>query len=192
MTTVQILRSWWRVRYPVYLLGLVVGMVMMWLPFKTSQDNDAWESRLRIDGVPAQAVIDELVHKQRNSNTMHLRYEVAGAERRAEVGCWEVCLPAGTEVQVWVNPDDPADFVTEFGTLSGNRGRFQGVIGMAGLILFGSMVLAILTRLLARRRDRRRQDWQRQQRDQRQRQFANARTATKRKPSRRRQTGRRM
>lgn len=42
MTTVQILRSWWRARYPVYVLGLLVGMVMMWLPFKTFKDNDAW------------------------------------------------------------------------------------------------------------------------------------------------------
>lgn len=42
MATVQNLRSWWRARYPVYALGLLVGMVMMWLPFKTFEDNDAW------------------------------------------------------------------------------------------------------------------------------------------------------
>lgn len=173
-------------RYPVYILGLAVGMVMMWLPIKTSQDNDAWESRLRVDGVPAQAVIDEFVHKRRNSNTMHLRYELAGAQRQAEVGCWEVCLPAGSAVRIWVNPNDPDDFVTEFGTLSGNRDRLQGVVGAAGLMLFGAMVLAVIARLYQRRRDRRRHDWQRQQREQRQRQFANARAGRKRKPSRRR------
>ncbi|WP_406072745.1 DUF3592 domain-containing protein [Micromonospora sp. NBC_01638] len=185
MATVQILWSWWRVRYPAYVLGLAVGMVMMWLPVKTFQDNDAWESRLRVDGVPAPAVVDELVHKRRNSNTMHLRYEFAGAQRQAEVGCWEVCLRAGSAVRIWVNPDDPDDFVTDFGVLSGHRGRLQGVVGAAGLVLSGSMALAVIARLYQQRRDRRRRDWQQQQRDQRQRQFVNARVGTKRKPSRR-------
>ncbi|WP_430497833.1 DUF3592 domain-containing protein [Micromonospora trifolii] len=186
MAIVQILRSWWRARYPVYVLGLAVGMVMLWLPFKTFQDNDAWESRLRVEGVPAQAVIDEVVHKQRNSNTMHLRYEVAGAQRQAEVGCWEVCLAAGSAVRIWVNPNDPEDFVTDFGELSGHRGRLQGVVGAAGLVLSVWMALAVIARGYQRRRDRRRRDWQRQQQDQRQRQFVNARSGSKRKPSRRR------
>ncbi|MFI6244268.1 hypothetical protein ACIBEF_30850 [Micromonospora sp. NPDC050795] len=135
----QILRSWWRVRYPVYALGLVVGMVMLWLPF-------------------------------------------AGAPRQAEVGCWEVCLAAGSAVRIWVNPDDPDDFVTDFGILSGHRGRLQGVVGAAGLVLSGWMALAVIAHLYQQRRGHRRQDWQRQQRDQRQRQFANARAGTKRKP----------
>ncbi|MEU8158447.1 DUF3592 domain-containing protein [Micromonospora sp. NPDC048986] len=182
MATVQILRSWWLARYPVYALGLAVGLVMMWLPLKTFQDDDAWGRRLRVNGVPAQAVVDELVHKRRN--TMHLRYEFAGAQRQAEVGCWEVCLPAGSAMQIWVNPDDPEDFVTDFGILSGHRGRLQGVIGAAGLVLSGWMALATVARGYQRRRDRRRQDWQRQQRDQRRRQPTNARAATKRKPSR--------
>ncbi|MFI6782646.1 DUF3592 domain-containing protein [Micromonospora sp. NPDC050276] len=180
----QILRSWWRVRYPLYILGLAVGLVMMWLPFKTAQDNDTWGRRLRVDGVPAQAAVDELVHKRRN--TMHLRYEFAGAHRQAEVGCWEVCLPAGSAVRIWVNPNDPGDFITDFGILSGHRGRLQGVVGAAGLVLSGWMALAVIARGYQRRRDRRRQNWQRQQRDQRQRQFANAGAGRKRKPSRRR------
>ncbi|MET7951725.1 DUF3592 domain-containing protein [Micromonospora sp. NPDC005324] len=184
MATVQILRNWWRARYPVYILGLAVGMVMMWLPFMTFQDNDAWASRLRVHGLSAQAVVDELVHKRRN--TMHLRYEFAGAQRQAEVGCWEVCLPAGSAVRIWVNPNDPEDFVTEFGILSGHRGRLQGVVGAAGLVLSGAMALAVIARGTQRRRDRRRQDWQRQQRDQRRRQFIKARAGAKRKPSRQR------
>jgi hypothetical protein len=186
MATVEILRSWWRVRYPVYMLGIVAGLVMMWLPYKTFHDNDAWEDRLRAEGVPVQGVIDELVHKGRNSNTMHLRYELAGAELWAEVGCWEACHPADTPVRIWVNPDDPGDFVTEFGTLSGHRGRVQGGIGMAGLVLSGSMVLTAFTRLDQRRRDRRQRDWQRQQRDQRRQQIVHARAGTQGKPSRRR------
>lgn len=185
MTTVQIFRTWWRVRYPFYLLGIMVGLVMIWLPFKTGNDNDAWEDRLRADGVPVQAVIDEFVHKGRNSDTMHLRYELAGAERRAEVGCWEACLPAGTQVRIWVNPEDAGDFVTEFGTLSGHRGRVQGVIGAAGLVLSGSMVLATVSRLDRQRRDRRQRHWQQQERDQRRQQIGRARARTEGKPSRR-------
>ncbi|WBB65207.1 DUF3592 domain-containing protein [Micromonospora sp. WMMD812] len=188
MAAVEILRAWWRVRYPVYAVGILVGLVMMWLPVKTGNDNDAWEDRLRADGVPVQAVIDELIHKGRKSDTMHLRYEFGGAERRAEVGCWEVCLPAGTPVRIWVDPEDPGDFVTDFGTLSGHRGRVQGVIGAAGLILAGSMVLVGFTRLDRRRRDRRQRDRQRQQRDQRRQEIGPARVGTKRKPSRRRTT----
>lgn len=183
MARVEILRSWWRVRYPAYLLGLVTGVVMLWLPYKTFDDNDAWADRLRANGVPVQSTIDQLVSKPRNSKTMHLRYELAGAERRAEVGCFEVCLPAGTAVQIWVNPDDPSDFVTDFGMLSDHRGRLQGVIGAAGLILSGTMAVAVVGRFFGQRRDNRRRDWQRQQRDQRQRQFANARSGNKRKPS---------
>ncbi|MFK4245212.1 DUF3592 domain-containing protein [Micromonospora chokoriensis] len=185
MTTVKIVRIWWRMRYPAYLLGIVAGVVMMWLPVKTFDDNEAWGARLRDDGLPVQAVVYETVHKGRNSNTMHVRYQVRGAQRQAEVGCWEVCLPADAAVRIWVNPDDPDDFVTEFGTLSGHRGRLQGVVGAAGLILSGTMLAAVVGRFLGRRRDRRRRDWQSQQRDQRRRQFLNARGGTKRKPSRR-------
>jgi hypothetical protein len=182
MAAVQIMRTWWRVRYPVYTLGFLVGMVMMWLPFKTFQDNDAWGRRLRVDGVPAQAVVDELAHKRRS--TMHLHYEFAGAQRQAEVGCWEVCLSAGSAVRIWVNPNDPGDFVTDFGILSGHRGRLQGVVGAAGLVLSGWMALAVIARGYQRRRDRLRQGWQQQQRDQRRRQSVKARAGTKRKPSR--------
>ncbi|WFE51886.1 DUF3592 domain-containing protein [Micromonospora sp. WMMD1155] len=185
MTVVKIVRIWWRWRYPAYLLGIVAGMVMMWLPLKTFDDQEAWETRLRADGVPIQAVIHETVYKARNSRTMHLRYQFAGVPHRAEVGCWEVCLPADTSVRIWVDPDDPEDFVTEFGTLSGHRGRLQGVIGAAGLILAGTTLAAVVGHFLGRRRDRRRRAWQSQQREQRRRQFLNATGGTKRKPSRR-------
>ncbi|MDG4835039.1 DUF3592 domain-containing protein [Micromonospora sp. WMMD967] len=167
------------------MLGIAAGIAMFWLPMKTFDDNEAWETRLRSDGVPVQAVVHEIVHKGRSSNTMHLRYQVGGAQRQAEVGCWEVCLQADTAVRIWVNPDDPDDFVTEFGVLSGHRGRLQGVVGAAGLILAGTMLAAVIVRFFGQRRDRRRRDWQSQQREERRRQFLNARGGTKRKPSRR-------
>ncbi len=66
---------------------------------------------------------------------MHLSCEFAGVQRQAEVGCWEVCLAAGSTVRIWVNPVDPDDFVTDFGIRSGHRGRLQGVVGAAGLQL---------------------------------------------------------
>lgn len=153
----EVLRRWWRVGYPIYGIGLLAGLVMMWLPFKTYQDNEAWAERLRVDGTHVQGVVYKFVHKGRNSDTMHLRYEWAGAERRAEVPCGSVChTKAGTAVGIWVNPDDPGDFVTDFGTLSGHRGQPQAGIGFAGLVLSGWGVLAAITRLDARRRARRR------------------------------------
>ncbi|MBM0275477.1 hypothetical protein JM949_08430 [Micromonospora sp. STR1s_6] len=89
-----IVRSWWRLRYPAYLLGVVAGMVMMWLPVKTFNDNGAWEDRLRAEGVPVEAVIHETVHKRRISNTMHLRYQVGGASSGRRVwSCPARCWP---------------------------------------------------------------------------------------------------
>lgn len=183
MAVVEILRRWWRMRYPGYLLGVVVGLVMMWLPYKTYHDNEAWQEQLRTDGVPTQGVIDQLIRDRRGKATMHLRYEFAGLERRVEVACMEVCHPAGTSVRIWVNPDDPVDFVTDFGMLSGHRGRFQGVIGVVGLILSGSMALAGYSRLAQRRHEHRRRDWQRQQRVQRRQQVWRPGTGRRGKPS---------
>jgi hypothetical protein len=50
-----------------------------------------------------------------------------------------------------VNPADPGDFVTDFGKLSGHRGRVQAALGALG---FGVLVLtvpALLSRIPLRR-----------------------------------------
>lgn len=158
---VEILRRWWPA------LGIVAGLALIWVPFKTSLDNDAWGERLRAEGVQVQSTVYETEHGARNSNTMHLGYHVAGVRRRAEVACFQVCHPAGTAVRIWVSPDDPEDFVTDFGMLSGHRGRIQGGIGMAGLVLIVATGILVATRLSAMRRERRRQRWKSEQRNQR-------------------------
>jgi hypothetical protein len=168
MSIMETLRNWWRLRYPFHVLGIVSGLLMLWLPYQTFLDENAWADRLRAEGVPARAVVHDLVRKARNSNTMHVRYEVADVLYRAEVACRQVCHPAGTPVQIWVSPDDPGDFVTDFGTLSGHRGRFQGVVGAAGFVLAVSMTGLAAARLSRQRRDRRLRDRKREQREQRQ------------------------
>ncbi|MEU8663716.1 DUF3592 domain-containing protein [Actinoplanes philippinensis] len=153
-----------RLRWTVGVLGIVAGFAMMWLPYQTSLDNDAWARQLRARGAPAQATVHDVGYAARNSSTMYLDYDVAGVPHRAEVGCWQVCHPAGTRVSIWISPDDPADFATDFGVLSGHRGRIQGGIGMVGLVLFVSTVVVALARLSQRRRDRQRRRWQDEQR----------------------------
>ncbi|WP_433788525.1 DUF3592 domain-containing protein [Actinoplanes sp. CA-252034] len=163
----EILRRRQHARHLFPVLGIVAGLVLIAVPFKTSLDNDAWGDRLRTEGVQVQAVVFETEYGPRNSRTMHLGYDVADVRHRAEVACRQVCHPAGTAVRIWVSPHDPGDFVTDFGVLSGHRGRLQGGIGMAGLVLFVAMVILVGSRLADRRRERRRQRWKADERDQR-------------------------
>lgn len=158
------LRRCWDARYPFYCLGVVVGLAFVWWPYSTQRDLDDWAVQLRKGGVPAEAVVYDRVikrggNKSPASETMHLRYDFAGHTRTGEVGCWVVCEPPGTPVRIWINPADPADFVAEFGTLSGNRGRVQAGFGAAGAVLaflVGMATIGRLSRGRAYRRNRRR------------------------------------
>lgn len=136
----------------------MAGLALLWWPYATQRNLDEWAVRLRQEGVPADAVVYDLVLKQGGnrsgpSETMHLSYDFAGRTRTAEVGCWDACEPPGTRVRIWVNPTDPADFVAEFGTLSGHRGRAQGVFGAAGFVLAVLSGVAAIGRL-SRSRER--------------------------------------
>ena len=82
---------------------------------------------------------------------MYFSYEVDGRTHAQEVACFEVCRAAGAEVPIWVNPADPGDFVTDFGQLSGHRGRVQGVLGVVGLAVLGVGVVLTLSRIRRRR-----------------------------------------
>lgn len=139
-------------RYPFYCLGILAGLALIWWPYSTQRNLDEWAVQLRQQGTPAEAVIYDQVTKSGgnrspNSETMHVRYDFADQTRVGEVGCWDVCWPAGTPVRIWVNPADPGDFVAEFGTLSGNRGRIQGGFGAAGFVLTVVSIGATILRL---------------------------------------------
>ncbi|GAB3949647.1 hypothetical protein GCM10027614_48780 [Micromonospora vulcania] len=122
-------------------LLVVAGGALLWLPFHTQTALDDWGTELRVRGLPARAVVyDQVTKRGGSSQTMYFRYEVSGRTYEQEVACVEVCRSAGDQVPIWVNRADPTDFVTDFGQLSGHRGRFQGVLGAAG---FAVLVLAI-------------------------------------------------
>ncbi|MFE9653843.1 DUF3592 domain-containing protein [Micromonospora sp. NPDC006431] len=126
-------------------LLVMAGGALLWLPLHTQHALDDWEKELRGTGTPANAKVYDRVTKSGGnrtsaSTTMYFRYELAGRTYEQEVGCVEVCRRPGDEVRIWVNPDDPRDFVTDFDQLSGHRGRIQGGLGVVG---FGILVVAV-------------------------------------------------
>ncbi|SCE86083.1 hypothetical protein GA0070607_2474 [Micromonospora coriariae] len=133
-------------------LLVVTGAALLWLPLHTQHALDDWKTELRAEGVPARAVVYDRVSKRGGSSTtMYLRYETAGRTYEQEMGCFEVCLPTGDVVPIWVNPADPSDFVTDFDELNGHRGRIQGVIGAAGFVILVVAVPLALSRIPFRR-----------------------------------------
>ncbi|MGV9763562.1 DUF3592 domain-containing protein [Micromonospora tulbaghiae] len=139
-----------------YVLLAVAGGALLWLPFHTQRALDDWGVTLRERGTPARAVVVDQVtesggNRSSSSSTMYFRYVVDGRTHSQEVPCFEVCRAAGTEVPIWVNPADPGDFVTDFGQLSGHRGRVQGVLGAVGLVALGTGVVLTLSRVRSRR-----------------------------------------
>jgi hypothetical protein len=128
------------IRVVIGLLMVVLGGTLLWLPLHTHLELEDWGAELKTTGVPAQAVVYDRVtekggNRESSSTTMYLRYAVGGRAHRAEVGCVQVCLPPGDQVQIWVNPADPGDFVTDFDMLSGHRGRLQGGLGVVGIVV---------------------------------------------------------
>ena len=140
-------------------LLVVGGGALLWLPFHTQMELDDWAVTLRERGTPARAVVVDQVtesggNRSPSSSTMYFSYEVDGRTHAQEVACFEVCRAAGAEVSIWVNPADPGDFVTDFGQLSGHRGRVQGVLGVVGLAVLGVGVVLTWSQISRRRAER--------------------------------------
>jgi len=127
-----------------------VGGLLLWLPIHTQIALDDWTAELRAGGEPTRAIIYDRVTKRHNT-TMYFRYEIGGRTYEQEVPCVEVCRSYGDEVPIWVNPADPRDFVTDFGQLSGHRGRVQGVLGAGGFVMLLLGLLVTLSRIPFRR-----------------------------------------
>jgi hypothetical protein len=128
------------IRLVIGILMVVLGGTLLWLPLHTHLELDDWGAELKVTGVRAEAVVYDRVteeggNRESSSTTMYLRYAVGGRAHRAEVGCVQVCLSPGDQVSIWVNPADPGDFVTDFGKLSGHRGRLQGGLGVVGIVV---------------------------------------------------------
>lgn len=135
------------------LVVLATGAAPIFLPVHTQLELDDWAVELRRTGVPAQGYIFEQSISDRDRRTMHFRYQADGVTHQEGVGCWEVCPQPGVTVPIWYNADDPLDFVTDFGELSGDRGMAQGLLGVAGLVLVGvSVWLVFVARDQARLR----------------------------------------
>jgi hypothetical protein len=125
--------------------GLVTGAALMYLPVHTQFELGDWERELRRTGIPAQGYVFDQTVSDRGSRTMYFRYQADGVTHEEEVDCDQVCLPAGATSELWYNPADPLDFVTDFGELSGERGLPQAVLGVIGLVLFGFTVFMTVT-----------------------------------------------
>ncbi len=148
--------QWWRAI--AWSALLVIGAALLYLPYKTQRELDRWRVELRERGHPAQAHVYYYEEKRRGrrlSQAMFVTYDIRGRSHQQEVPCYSACLSAGQAMSIFVNPDDPSDFVTEYRELSGNRGRVQGVLGAVG---FSAMLLAALALILPAvpSRDRRR------------------------------------
>jgi hypothetical protein len=129
---------------PLWIGLLLAAAALVYLPFKTGLEVEEWGKELRRTGVPAQGYVYDRITRD-SRTTMYFRYQAGGVTYEQEVGCKGVCLEPGATPRIWYNQDDPLDFVTDFGETSGHRGRFQGVMGAGGFVLFVFAVFGIVT-----------------------------------------------
>ncbi|MGB2567635.1 hypothetical protein ACPFP2_04160 [Micromonospora citrea] len=122
---------------------LLLGAVLLWLPFQTSREQDRWAVELRERGRPAQAYVYD-VQTRRSRTTAYVRYELDGVTHEQEVACMEVCPAWRSTVPIWVSRTDPGNFVTDYGQLSGHRGRIQAVLGAVGFVLLAVPLVGLL------------------------------------------------
>ncbi|GGN71757.1 hypothetical protein GCM10010112_39360 [Actinoplanes lobatus] len=139
----------------------MAGAALAWLPLHTQSELDDWAAELWTTGTPATATVRDRItreggNRSSDDTTMYVRYELDGRLHEAEVACFEVCLPVGATVPIRVSAADPADFVTDFGQLSGHRGETQGVLGVIGLFLLIAGISWSVKLVRARPRPRRR------------------------------------
>ncbi|MEV0805341.1 hypothetical protein [Micromonospora sp. NPDC050200] len=132
---------------------LITGAALLYVPFHTGYEQDRWAEELRERGRPAQAYVYDVQTKNRGT-TMFFRYELDGVTHEQEVACMEVCLPWRSTTPIWVSRTDPSDFVTDFGQLSGHRGRFQGGVGAVGFVILAFPLVGLVVMGWGRLTDR--------------------------------------
>lgn len=92
-------RRWWRMRYPAYLAGLLIGLAMIWPAYGSYQ----------------------------------------------------------APVQIWINPDEPDDFVTGYGSLSKQQTDVRFLIAVVGVWVSGAALISSVDGAARYLRGRRRQ-----------------------------------
>jgi hypothetical protein len=129
---------------------LVSGAYLVYLPFHRSVELVGYADQLHRSGEPVEA--HAMVHVEfitdakgrRNSYTVReLDYEFHDTKHRLPLNCDSPCPHDGDKIMIWVNPNDPVDYVDEYGTLSGDRNDFPALLGVAGIgvIFLGFAVL---------------------------------------------------
>jgi hypothetical protein len=136
------------VRWLAATVVLAAGVFLIYLPFHRAAQLDRYANHLRTSGEPVQATLDEDVEifhdvKPKKITTRKLVYEFHDTRHEEAFNCAGPCPVKGTKVRIWVNPNDPLDYVDEYGTLSGDRNRLSAVLGLAGVgaIFLAGMIL---------------------------------------------------
>ena len=101
---------------------IALGAALITVPFATRRSMDAHAARLRLNGVEALADVTDRIQHRSGKNiprevTINLTYTHAGLVYREEIRCEKGCRTNGQSVRIWLDREDPRDFVTEWGDL---------------------------------------------------------------------------
>jgi len=138
-------------RWTVPLLsGLGAALIAVAILLQASADPPR---DLRASGVPTTAVVKDVQAPKKQSRkyayettNLVLEFRYRDFTHLADVRCVTQCRTEGESVQIWHDPDDPADFVTEWGDASraenGNPAVWLPALAGAVLLLAAVVVIA--------------------------------------------------
>ena len=129
---------------------LVFGGFLVYQPFHHASALEHYAAHLRATGVETPTTVQwEQTGTDRRGNPIYepfLWYHTGDDDNpHLEPYACDLCPRQGGTVRIWVNPNDPLDFVDENGTLSGDRNRSQALIGFLGLgtVVLGFAILVL-------------------------------------------------
>jgi hypothetical protein len=115
---------------------LVTGVLLVYQPFRRAHELDRYGDQLRRTGERVQAVVVARVEQDGHKRKLvcHLGYDFHSVSYQDAVDC-ENADPGSRAVLIWVNPNDPHDYVTQDGVLSGTRNTVAFLLGVLGAAL---------------------------------------------------------
>jgi uncharacterized protein DUF3592 len=138
------------VRWLVGMALMALGGFLVYQPFHHASALERYAGQLRATGVEVPTTVQwQQTGTDRHGNPIYepfLWYHTGDEDSpHLEPYACDVCPRAGSTVRIWVNPDDPLDFVDENGTLSGDRNRSQALIGFLGLgtVFLGFAIIVV-------------------------------------------------